>query len=65
MKFHPVTTVLDQSDDGAYEIRTSELPSRVRYFNGWHVPTDAHIDAGFEKEAVKRACQAHSERSNV
>ena len=51
------------SSCGAYEIRMSLTKEGGKiFFNGWHVPTDKHIEASFDREIVKAACAGHAQR---
>ena len=49
------------SDCGFYEIQTS-FNNAKPYYNAWYLPTKRHLDAGFEKEPVKKACERHAEK---
>lgn len=60
MKFHPVTSARALSACGNYELRAARNIDGRAFYNGWHVPTDKHIEASYDKELVKAACMAHS-----
>jgi hypothetical protein len=54
------------SECGNYEIRMSLTKEGGKEFcNAWHVPTDKHIEASFDREAVKAACIRHSLNENL
>lgn len=62
MKFRQVRESLAVSDDGAYEIRLSRHSNGKSYHNAWHVPTEKHIEAGFNEKLVKAACASHRDK---
>lgn len=59
--FHKVTSTRALSDCGDYELRAAKNSDGRPFYNGWHVPIDKHIEASYDKEYVKAACQRHSE----
>lgn len=48
------------SECGNYEIRIAYTATGKAFHNAWHVPTGKHIDAGYDREAVKGTCVRHS-----
>lgn len=53
------------SNCGQYEIRMSTHRKHGSFYNAWHVPSGAHVGAGYKKADVKRACEDHAKREAV
>lgn len=48
------------SQCGEYEIRIAHTADGKAFHNAWHLPTEKHIDASYDRETVKAACVRHS-----
>lgn len=65
MKFHPVTSSMDESEDGAYQLKRSDLPGRGSFWNAWHVESNKHVGAGHKRKDVIEECKAHAQRAQI
>lgn len=62
MKFRRKTSTVAVSECGQYEIRMARTVDGRVFHNAWHVPTEKHIEASFDRAVVKRACEAHAKK---
>jgi hypothetical protein len=62
MKWKKLSSVTAISECGRYEVRIARLSTGKPFYNAWHIPTNKHIEASFDKAIVKAACEAHAEK---
>jgi hypothetical protein len=48
------------SECGKYEMRAALNLKKRPYYNVWHIPSGAHVSAGYILDDVKAACDAHA-----
>lgn len=63
MNFRNVSSTEALSEDGTYERRESyNRHTHQVYFNAWHIPTGAHVAAGFSAADISRQVDEHKAR---
>lgn len=63
MNFRHVTQTEAISECGEYERKSTYYASLKKSFmNCWHIPTGAHVAAGFSAKEVSDRCDEHKAR---
>lgn len=63
MNFRNLTSTEAISECGMYTRKKSQHPGRREpYFNCWHIPTGAHVAAGFTAAEISRQVDEHKAR---